>query len=305
MIAIEVKDLKKSYGGIEAVKDVSLQIKEGEIFGLLGPNGAGKSTLIECMAGMKSYDQGQIFIEGENIKNLGKQLYNTIGVQLQETAYPEHLKVKELCQWFSDLYDQPADYKKLLTRFKLDSKANHYVTTLSGGQRQKVAILLALIGQPRILFLDELTTGLDPNSKKEMWAEIKALKKMGLTIFITTHNMEEASYLCDQIAIIDEGNLLIVDTLEEVIASTKLNYEVSFKGSIKEMQQLREVIEVDAEIICIEDQVRVSSSHEDLITYVVLALNAHNISYEKIQMKSPTLEDAYLNLTGKAWEVLS
>ncbi|MBN2797494.1 MAG: ABC transporter ATP-binding protein [Clostridia bacterium] len=303
MIAIEVKELVKTYGELKAVDDVSLRIKEGEIFGLLGPNGAGKSTLMECMAGLKKYDKGQILIEGQDVNQLGKKLYNTIGVQLQETAYPEHLKVKELCKWFSDLYEKPADYNELLKKFHLSDKANNYVNTLSGGQRQKIAIILALIGKPHILFLDELTTGLDPNSKKEMWAEIKALKEVGLTIFLTTHNMEEASYLCDQIAVLDEGKLLLVDTLDQVIASTQLNHEVSFKAGIEEMQQLKSVLKIEAEVEFIQETVKVSSSHEDLITHVVLALNHYKIPYEKIQMKSPTLEDAYLKLTGKYWEV--
>jgi ABC-2 type transport system ATP-binding protein len=303
MYGIEVKGLIKNYGPLKAVNQINLRIKHNEIFGLLGPNGAGKSTLMECMTGIKKMDAGSVVIEGQDLIKAGQSIYDTIGVQLQETSYPDHIKVKELCEWFTSFYDQPRDYMPLLKQFHLESKLGSYVNKLSGGQKQKIAIILALIGNPKILFLDELTTGLDPASKKEMWSMIQSLKAEGMTIFLTTHNMEEATHLCDRIGIMDEGQLLVVDTLENVIRQTDLYQEVSFKAESSVMDSLKDVMSIEAEYDYKEGKVHILSQIEDLITHVILGLHHNGSHYQHIRMKHPTLEDAYLKLTGKKWEV--
>jgi len=302
MKVINVKNLSKQYKKFEAVKNVSFEVEEGTIFGLLGPNGAGKTTTVECMAGVKRPTSGTVHLLDMNVHQVGKALYDHIGIQLQETSYQDKVKVIELVRTFAAMYDDPIDYLSLLKRFGLEQKHNNYVNDLSGGQRQKVAITLALIGNPKVVFLDELTTGLDPKSRREMWELVLDLKKQGITVFMTTHYMEEASYLCDQIAIIDEGKIMVIDDVEGVIKSAKLRNEVSFSTnqSIQSFSSdLKNISDLTIDVN--GDVVKVSSSIDSLITKVILSLEANTIKYNNVKLKNPTLEDAYLKLTGKKW----
>lgn len=296
MSIIKVENLKKKYGKFEAVKGISFEVTKGEIFGLLGPNGAGKSTTIECMTGIKPMSSGTVTMLDKDIAKVGKKLFQEIGVQLQETSYQDKVKVSELCELFTKMYKQAIDYKPLLKAFDLDEKQNVFVQSLSGGQRQKLSIILALIGDPKIVFLDELTTGLDPKARREMWAYISKLRDMGKTVVMTTHYMEEANFLCDKIGIIKDGELMVVDKVEKVIDYAKMHHEVTFNTDKEYLDKLRDTLSHVAKVTYDEGLVKVASKEEDIISTVILTLNEHKVTYKNINMKRPTLEDAYIKL---------
>lgn len=214
---IEVRNLTKSFSGRTVVKDLSFEVQKQEVFGLLGHNGAGKSTTIESILGLKKADSGSVKVFGKEPRKNRKEIFERVGVQLQASHYQNSIRVKEICQEISVLYKQPADYRELLHKFKLEQFENAQVNKLSGGERQKLSVVLALIPKPEIVFLDELTTGLDTAARREVWKTLKELKEEGTTIFLTTHYMEEAESLCDRICLIKEGVKVIEGTVEEVI----------------------------------------------------------------------------------------
>lgn len=301
MNVIEVEHLVKSYKNVMAVNDVSFTVKQGQIFGLLGPNGAGKTTTIECIIGLQKRDSGRIQVLGCDPSHDSRQLYRQIGVQLQEASYQDKVKVSELCELFSSLYEDPLDYRELLEKFHLSDKTHAYVSNLSGGQRQKVSIVLALISNPKLLFLDELTTGLDPNSRREMWNYLKELRDEGRTIFMTTHYMEEAAFLCDQICIIDEGKIIANDTVDGVIDQANLGFTITFRT---ESDISRQIIQAFNEILSVShhhNTLTIEATDESLIPDILLFLRDHRIPFRKLSIKQPDLEDAYIRLTGKEW----
>lgn len=302
MSIIEVKNLTKKYGKFIAVDNISFTVDKGTIFGLLGPNGAGKTTTIECLIGIKKPETGQLKILDMDVLTAGKKLFDSIGVQLQETSYQDKIKVWELCDLFMSMYDNPLDYVELLKKFGLQDKRKSFVTSLSGGEKQKVAIILALISNPEIIFLDELTTGLDPKARREMWQHVKELKAEGRTVFITTHYMEEATYLCDMIGIIDSGKLIALDNVDGVINSAGLKHQVSFIADSQSYEIIKTYADKNDEVLFENGLVKVLSVNEDIISDMVLLLKEHNISYKQLDIKRPSLEDAYLKLTGKKWE---
>lgn len=202
MEVIKVHNLYKSYGNIQVVKGVSLTVKKGEVFGLLGANGAGKSTTIECILGTKNFDDGEVSILGMNPKKERKRLFQKVGVQFQESNYQDKITVKELCEITEVLYKNPLDCNKLLEQFDLQDKVRNLVSELSGGEKQRLFIILALIPNPEVVFLDELTTGLDVKARRDVWKCLLNLKKQGLTIFLTSHFMDEVEVLCDKICIL-------------------------------------------------------------------------------------------------------
>ncbi|WP_315119811.1 ABC transporter ATP-binding protein [uncultured Clostridium sp.] len=217
---IEVEHLKKSYNNKLAVDNLSFSVKEGEFFGLLGHNGAGKSTTIDCILGLKSFEDGKVrILDMEPVKNR-KKLFERVGVQLQQYSYQDRIKVLELCEETSVLYKEADDYQKLLKEFSLDKVKNQYVSTLSGGERQKLSILLALLPRPEVIFLDELTTGLDTVARREVWKQLSELKEKGVTLLLTSHYMDEVEALCDKICIIKSGKEVISGTVEEVISAS-------------------------------------------------------------------------------------
>ena len=302
MNVIEVKNLVKTYKGVAAVNDISFKVKEGSIFGMLGPNGAGKSTTIECIIGLKKRDTGEVKILGLDPKIDNKKLYDVIGVQLQETSYQDKIKVYELCELFTSMYENPLDYKPLLKRFGLDHKNKNYISQLSGGQRQKIAIILALISNPKIIFLDELTTGLDPKSRREMWECVKGLRDEGRTIFMTTHYMEEAEYLCDQICIIDEGKIATIDTIDGVIEHADIDTLITFETEEDVIDLIEQEILGINKIEKHNKTIRIFSKREDIITDLVILMEENKIKYKKLNIVRPGLEDAFLKLTGKVWK---
>lgn len=219
--AINVKQLSKSYGNKLAVDNISLSVKCGTVFGLLGANGAGKSTTIECILGTKTADSGTVTILGDDPKKDRRNLFQNVGVQFQECDYQPEIKVSELCEETACLYKNPSDWKKLCVQFGIESKINNAVKNLSGGERQRLFIVLALIPNPRLVFLDELTTGLDAKARRDVWKILSDLKSKGLTIFLTSHFMDEVEALCDEICILKQGKIVFYGTTEQAKGKSK------------------------------------------------------------------------------------
>lgn len=226
---ISVRGLKKSYGTKAAVNGITFEVERGSIFGLLGHNGAGKSTTIECLLGTKAFEEGEVRILGQNPLTNRKQLFERIGVQFQNTAYQYKIKVKEVCEINHSLYKSASDWRQMLAEFGLGERHNAFVSDLSGGERQKLYIILAVMHNPELVFLDELTTGLDPKARRDVWLYIRALRERGTTIFLTSHYMDEVERLCDKVAILKQGKILISGTVNEVIArSGRTNMDEAF-----------------------------------------------------------------------------
>jgi ABC-2 type transport system ATP-binding protein len=214
---IEVKNLVKKYGQFEAVKGISFNVEEGEIFGLLGPNGAGKSSTLEIMETLREKTSGQVTIGGYDLDKEPMMIKRMIGVQLQKSGFYPSLSLLELIQMFSGLYNQPVNAMELLKSVNLEEKAKKKMKELSGGQQQRFSIATTLINKPRIIFLDEPTTGLDPQARRSLWELVKSIRDKGTTIIITTHYMEEAEFLCDHIAIMDGGRIVAMDAPDQLI----------------------------------------------------------------------------------------
>lgn len=217
---IEVKDLTKSFNGRVVVDGITFRVEKGEVFGLLGHNGAGKSTTIDLLLGLKKPDHGTGTILGLDPTTNRKSVFERVGVQLQSSNYQNNIRVNELCEEMSALYEKPEDYHRLLQFFSLEKFEKSQVNKLSGGERQRLSVALALINNPEIVFLDELTTGLDTAARREVWGHLKELKKKGTTIFLTTHYMEEAETLCDRIFLIKDGKKITEGTVKEIIESS-------------------------------------------------------------------------------------
>ena len=226
---IQVKNLTKSFSGRKVINDLSFEVYKGEVFALLGHNGAGKSTTIDLILGLKSPDEGNATILGMDAVKHRKKIFEKVGVQLQHTEYQNMMTVEEACMEYASLYKKPSDYKELLHSFGLSDLKKSYINKLSGGEKQKLSVVLALIGNPEIVFLDELTTGLDVAARREVWRTLKHLKEKGLTIFLTTHYMEEAQALCDHVCIIKSGEKVIEGTIAEIVnASGKTDLEEAY-----------------------------------------------------------------------------
>lgn len=221
--AIKAEKLTKSYGELVAVKNLCLTVPQGSVFGLLGANGAGKSTAIECILGTKKQDSGTVSVLGQNPQRNRKKLFEQVGVQFQEANYQEKITVGELCEVTQSLYRNAADFKALLNRFGIADKLKWPVSALSGGQRQRLFIILALLLNPEVVFLDELTTGLDSRARRDVWKILKELKANGLTIFLTSHFMDEVEALCDTICILKHGEAVFYGTVAEAISGSPRN----------------------------------------------------------------------------------
>ncbi len=217
---IQVENLGKSYGSVRAVEQLGFTVRRGEVFGLLGANGAGKSTAIECILGTKSYDSGRVSVLGMDPLKDRKRLFEKVGVQFQEAKYQDKIKVTELCRMTWALYRNPSDYHGLLQRFGLSDKAGRMVSELSGGERQRLFIVLALIPDPEVVFLDELTTGLDARARRDVWQCLSQLKAEGLTILLTSHFMDEVEVLCDHVMIMKKGKAVFYGTVREAMVSS-------------------------------------------------------------------------------------
>lgn len=221
--ALIVQGLSKSYGNVLAVDNLNLEVQKGEIFGLLGHNGAGKSTSIECILGVKKPDKGTAQVLGMDPAKDRKQLFEKVGVQFQQTNYQDKITVAEICEVTYSLYKKPSDWKELLRTFGLSDKHRQQVSELSGGERQKLSVLLALIPNPELVFLDELTTGLDSKARRDVWKYLEKLKDRGLSIVLTSHYMDEVEALCDRICILRNGRTVTVGTVQDLIQQSPYN----------------------------------------------------------------------------------
>lgn len=214
---ITVDGLTKAYAGTPVVDGISFTVKTGEIFGLLGPNGAGKTTTLEMLEALRPIDAGRATIDGIDVAKQPKQIKQIIGIQLQSTTFYDKLTLREQLRMFASLYGRRVDADALLAKVQLSAKAGSYVEQLSGGQKQRFAIAATLVNQPKVLFLDEPTTGLDPQARRNLWELIKTIRDEGITIVLTTHYMDEAELLCDRLAIMDAGKIITIDTLQHLI----------------------------------------------------------------------------------------
>lgn len=218
---IEVKTLSKTYGASLAVDQLSFHVHKGETFGLLGENGAGKTTTIECILGTKKWDSGQITLLGQDMQHASKNIFEKIGVQFQESHFQDQIRVYELVSLTESFYAETADSEELLCAFGLADKKQRMVKQLSGGERQRLFVVLALIPKPELVFLDELTTGLDTKARLEVWRYLKTLKQSGLTLLLTSHFMDEVEALCDRVCILNQGRQQFIGTIEELCAQTR------------------------------------------------------------------------------------
>lgn len=298
---IEVKDLHKYYKDVKAVNGVSMEIYEGEIFGMVGPNGAGKTTIIECIEGLRLPDKGVIKVLGLDPQKDKYIFKKQIGIQLQEGTLPQRIKVKEVMKLFATFYSEPRDWQSLLKQVKLEDKENSYYEKLSGGQKKRLHIALSLIGNPKIVFFDELTTGLDPQARRNTWEMILQIRKEGKTVFLTTHYMEEAQELCDRVCIIDYGKIVAFDTPQNLIQNLDANSKVIFTSedslNLKILQDLPCVSKVKKT----NKQVIVYGKGKDLLTTVVQVTQTQGVSLQNLEAKQPTLEDVFISLTGREY----
>ncbi|MBE9506801.1 MAG: ABC transporter ATP-binding protein [Chloroflexi bacterium] len=297
--AIVADGLRKFYGTVRAVDDISFEVHEGEIFGMVGPNGAGKTTTIECIEGLRRLDEGGVQVMGLDPQQDSYELRERIGVQLQEAAIPDRIKVWEAMDLFASFYRRPVDWRPLLEQLGLAEKHSAHFAKLSGGQKQRLFIALALINDPDLVFLDELTTGLDPQARHAMWDLVRGIRERGKTVFLTTHFMEEAERLCDRVAIMDRGKIVALDTPENLIRSLGAENRVVFStdGSFDEalLQVLPNVTRVEQT----GERVVVYGQASGLVSGVVNALEAGGVPFSDLRTEQPSLEDVFLALTGK------
>jgi ABC-2 type transport system ATP-binding protein len=296
--AVQTGGLRKAYGSVVAVDNVSFEVREGEIFGVVGPNGAGKTTTIECLEGMRRADHGQIEVLGLNPVRDERKLRQRIGVQLQQSALPARIKVWEALDLFASFFDRAMDWRILLDRLGLDDKRNAAFAKLSGGQKQRLFIALALLNNPELVFLDELTTGLDPQARRSMWELVREIRGEGRTVLLTTHFMEEAERLCDRVAIMDRGRIVALDSPANLIRSHGAENRITFTaagGCESKLKALSGVVRVDRD----GDRVIVEGSGDGLVGEVVTALSANGFAFRDLRTEQATLEDVFLALTGK------
>ena len=299
MPAIQVEHIRKAYSAVVAVDDVSFEVQPGEIFGMVGPNGAGKTTTIECCEGLRRPDAGRLRMLGMDPQADGYALRERIGIQLQESALPPRLTVWEALDLMASFYHRRVEWRPLLEQMSLADKRNTTFDKLSGGQKQRLYIALALLNDPELVFLDELTTGLDPQARRAMWDLVRQVRERGKTVFLTTHFMEEAERLCDRVAIMDSGRIIALDTPEKLIRGLGADSRVIFSvdgGLVREsLQALDGMSRVEQS----GERVIVYGRGETLVGEVVNALTAGSVRFRDLRTEQPTLDDVFLTLTGR------
>jgi ABC-2 type transport system ATP-binding protein len=292
---VTVDRLCKTYGPGVGVEDVSFAVNAGEIFGIIGPNGAGKTTTVECISGLRVPDSGVIDVLGLDPRADRAAVRECVGVQLQESALPPFIKVGEVLELFASFYRHPADPDELMDALGLAAKRGACFRRLSGGLKQRLSIALALIGNPRIAILDELTTGLDPQARRDTWALIEHVRDRGVTVILVTHFMDEAERLCDRVMLIDRGAVAAIDTpaalAEHAGGGTHLQFVSSERFADQVLTMLPEVTAVEHE----HQRIRVTGT-DDLVSAVIHALDAAGVEARDMQVESATLDDAYVRL---------
>lgn len=299
--ALRVDNLQKSYGRNRAVNGISLEISRKEIVGLLGPNGAGKTTTVECIIGLRSADLGTVEVNGVDAFKNPMKLRDQIGVQLQETALHDKITPIEALTLFASLYSSPGDPWRLLKQFSLEDTARARYDTLSRGQKQRLAVALALINRPMIILLDEPTAGLDPQSRRELQKLIRDLRDEGRSILITTHHIDEAEMLCDRVAIIDKGRVIAEGTPEDLVAQARTPPSIVAKTSRPaNLERLKQLAGAQRAELgyggCTVHTINVSQTIIELVSY----LQEEKIELWDINIHRPSLEDLFLELTGRA-----
>ncbi|HEY7334288.1 MAG TPA: ABC transporter ATP-binding protein [Bryobacteraceae bacterium] len=299
--AIQVASLRKSYGNFEAVRGIDFEVAPGEVFGLLGPNGAGKTTTVEILEGLRPRDSGEVKVLGCDPALEVRALKDRIGVCLQATNLPDKVKVHEALEWFASFYSRQADCARLLDRLQLGEKRNEYYSKLSGGQKQRVALALAMVNDPQLIFLDEPTTGLDPQVRHEIHGLIAELRGAKRTILLTTHYIEEAERLCDRVAIVDRGRIIAMGTPREIQARTLGQSRIEIltaqpmPGEIPAFQDAeKSSLDGEGKLLTVFSS-RPARTLPDLVKWI----DQHGLDLEDIHLKRPTLEDVFIELTGK------
>jgi len=295
---IEVEGLRKAYGRTVAVDDISFTVNRGEIFGILGPNGAGKTTTVETVAGLRSPDAGRLRVLGLDPHHQGPELRQQLGLQLQQAALPERIKVWEALELFSSFYRHPRDWRQLLEQWGLGEKRNAAFAGLSGGQRQRLFIALALVGDPELVILDELTAGLDPQARRATWELVAAIRDAGTTVVLVTHFMDEAERLCDRLAIIDEGRIVAQGAPAELIRPLSTESQVRFTVAAGFDGAWLEGVAGVSRVVKEGHQVVVHGTGP-LMARVATALADRDLAAADLRSEQATLEDVFLALTGR------
>ncbi|MFE0823643.1 ATP-binding cassette domain-containing protein [Streptomyces sp. NPDC058807] len=296
MPVIEVSELRKSYGGRPAVDGVSFSVEEGEIFGVLGPNGAGKTTTVECVGGLRVPDAGRVRVTGLDPVADHEQVTRVLGAQLQQSALQPKLTVREALELYAAFYPKPVDWRPLAERLGLTPKLDSRFGKLSGGQKQRLSIALALIGDPRVVVLDELTTGLDPRARRDTWQLIEDIRAGGVTVLLVTHFMEEAQRLCDRIAVIDKGRVAALDTPAGLIRRSAGATVISFTPSAALDDDDLNALPGLASVQRKDGRVTLSGTDET-VNAVITLLARTRVTAHQLRVTDATLDDAFLDLT--------
>ena len=294
---IDVQHLHKAYQDTVAVDDVSFSVEEGEIFGILGPNGAGKTTTVECIEGLRAPDRGTITVLGLDPRRDRAELTQLLGAQLQDSRLPDRLRVAEALELYSSFYRTPANWRELMELLGLADKQRTMFGQLSGGQQQRLSIALALVGSPQVAVLDELTTGLDPQARRDTWELIEGVRARGVTIVLVTHFMEEAERLCDRVALIDAGRIVAVDTPAALAEGLQAGQRIQFRPSVPLDDALLTSLPEVTSVIHRGDVV-VVTGNDNALNAVTSALARNQIVARQLRVEQASLEDAFVALTG-------
>ena len=301
MPIIEVQNLHKRYGDTVAVDDVSFTVERGEIFGILGRNGAGKTTMVECVEGLRTPDGGTVRVLGLDPRRDRDELTQRVGAQLQESALQEKIRVEEAIELYASFYANPADGDELLELLGIADKRTTQYRRLSGGQKQRLSIALALIGNPEMAVLDELTTGLDPQARRDTWELIKGVRDRGVTIVLVTHFMDEAERLCDRLAIIERGRIAAIDSPEGLVKQVEGEQRVRFRPSAELPDGALAGVPGVTAVGRDGEQVTVTGTG-DIVAPVVTALAQHQVVPTGLKVEQANLEDAFVALTGRTFD---
>jgi ABC-2 type transport system ATP-binding protein len=298
MPVIDVADLRKVYGERTVVDGVSFSVEQGEIFGVLGPNGAGKTTMVECIGGLRRRDGGSIRVAGLDPAEEGVAFRSALGIQLQESRLPDKMSVEEALNLYASFYPRPHDPMNLLERLGLVEQRRTYFAKLSGGQKQRLSVALALVGNPRVAILDELTTGLDPVARREVWDLLEDLRGTGVTLLLVSHFMEEAERLCDRVIVIDHGRIIAADTPEGLAANVTADQRMSFAPSASFDLGILEALPDVHGVTSTGDRVTVTGT-DNVASAVIIALHERGISVGRLRVDQPSLDDAFVALTSE------
>ncbi|MGH2584058.1 MAG: ABC transporter ATP-binding protein [Dehalococcoidia bacterium] len=298
-MAIDVQDLRKRYGEVQAVDGVSFQVERGEVFGMLGPNGAGKTTTVEIVEGLRIADSGRVTVLGQDVARETRAVKERIGVQLQQPTLMPRLTAAEVLTLFGSFFERSRPIDELIRMVGLEESRDRLAGTLSGGQQQRLSVALALVNQPEIVFLDEPTTGLDPQARANLWDLIESIRAEGATVLLTTHYMEEAEKLCDRVAIVDHGRIVALDTPRRLIDSNFAETAVIFRmraAPVEELERLTGVPRVETDV----DEVTLYSADVPATMAALLDFaREHGQTLENLYVRGATLEDVFLRLTGR------